>query len=461
MARRFTIDDWQQRLNHLNQPLLIIGKKSQNRKEIFTLQCYKCGGTFEANRRSLNSACIIRENNKNKSNWCPICNGKTVVSGINDIATLRSDLVKYFENIKDAESVSTGSHKRVKLKCPECKQSKIMYASDLCSCGFHCDYCSDSVSLGNKIIRNLMLQLPVDKYDFEYTDSWAKQKRYDCFFEYKNKKYLIEIDGEQHIKNTSWSTKEWQNQNDLLKSSLASNNGFILIRIKAYKTDFDYIKQSILKSELSTLFDLSNIDWNVINKQTITSMNLMIAEYYMKHKTMMLKDIAEYFHISYPTLRKILKNVTALGMCDFSDKEVRKNGRIQMVKNKAEKHAKFTVYSPTDENLGSYGSVADCYRTLEYLFKQIGLTRKKLDTYVFMGDSYNGYRFVYENGLYEYHKAIHPKLFEICEMFNYGMSVKEISLKMNCSTGVIYKNIIAGKNIGICNYAKRKERKVV
>jgi very-short-patch-repair endonuclease len=338
MARRFTIDDWQQRLNKLNQPLLIVGKYKQGKKEIFTLQCYKCGVSFEADRLSLFTACNLREKGKYQTNWCPICNKKKIRRGINDVATLRKDLIKYFDNPNDAEKYGIGSHARVKLRCPICNQPKTLQVCDLCSKGFHCDYCNDNVSLGEKIIRNLILQLPIEEYDFEFTDSWTQNKRYDCYFMYDNKKYLIEVDGEQHIKNTSWSSKEWQNQNDLFKTKLALDNGFYLIRVKAYKTDFDYIKQSVLESELSEIFDLSKIDWNVICKQTVTSRNVEIAKYYKEHEDMMLKDIAEHFHISYPTLTSTLRKMTQLGICDYSKEKAFKNGRVQCGKNRAEKN---------------------------------------------------------------------------------------------------------------------------
>lgn len=336
--RRYTIDDWQQRLNNLNQPLVIIEKYKQDKKEVFKLQCYKCGETFIVDRRALHTACNLRERQIYSNNWCPYCNKKKTIKGVNDIATIREDLLKYFVNIEDAKNHGAGSHKRIKLRCPNCKQIKELGISDLCEYGFHCNYCNDNVSLGEKVIRNLILQLPVEKYNFEFVDSWTQNKRYDCFFEYKDNKYLIEIDGEQHIKNTNWSTKERQKQNDLFKTDLALNNGFNLIRIKAYKTDFDYIKQNVLESELANIFNLDKIDWDVICKQTVTSRNIEIAEFYNKHEDMMLKDIAKHFHISQPTVTKVLRKMSYLGMCDYSKEKAFKNGRIQNGKNMVRKN---------------------------------------------------------------------------------------------------------------------------
>lgn len=329
MARKFTIDDWQQRLNKLKQPLIIIDKRTQknSKRELFKLQCYKCGGTFEVDRKAIKTACILREKGKKDVNWCPYCNDHRILKGFNDVATIRYDLMKYFVNKQDAENYGVGSNTRVLLICPKCKQTKTIRIADLCAHGFHCDYCNDNVSLGEKMIRNLLLQLPIEDYDYEFTDKWTLGKRYDVWFVYQGVNYLIEVDGEQHIKNTSWSTKEWQEKNDALKTKLAKKNGFELIRIKAYKTDFEYIKQNILKSQLGKIFDLSNIDWEKILNQTITSDNLLIAQYYREHPNLMMKDIAEHFHISYPTLSHTLEKMAQIGVCDYSKEKTFRNGR--------------------------------------------------------------------------------------------------------------------------------------
>ena len=88
-----------------------------------------------------------------------------------------------------------------------------------------------------------------------------------------------------------------------MKTELADKNGFKLIRIKAYKSDFDYIKENILNSELAIIFDLSYINWDSIYEQTITSLNVEMAKYYKEHEDMMLNDIAK---------NSIMKNATTL-----------------------------------------------------------------------------------------------------------------------------------------------------
>lgn len=460
MARRFTVEDWQRRLDALSQNLDVIDKRKSGKKEIFTLCCRECGKPFDADRKALATACLLRENGKCKTKWCPICNRKRSAEGINDVATLRKDLVKYFANTEDAKRYSIGSHAEVLLKCPDCGKEKIIAVSTLCANGFHCDYCSDNLSLGNKMIRNLCLQLPLDEYDFEFSDLWTRNKRYDCYFVYRLNKYLIEMDGEQHTRDTNWASRDDQEKNDSLKNELARHNGYEIIRIKAYETDFDYIKDNILGSKLSEIFDLSNIDWDKIYEQTITSVNVEMANYYMEHKDMTMKDIAKHFHVSCPTLRKALKKLTKVGLCDYTKEMAFKNAMKYNAEKKAKNNPPFMVYSPEGILLGVFNNANKCFYTLQKEFDLVGLTVGQLHVQLYTGDDFKGYRFVYEQGLYEYHKNKHPVLFRTCELFNEGHSVKEISLMTNLSMTVVYKNLKAGANMGICNYQKRFERKV-
>lgn len=326
-----SINEWKKRFSEVLPHIRILNdtRPKGTNADPFILYCDVCGGKFNANRKALQTAYYSRKNGKAKDNWCPICNGGYCSRGINDIATVREDLVKYFYNPIDATKYSIGSHKRVKLKCPDCGKSKFMAVCDLCSKGFSCDYCSDNISFPNKICRNLILQLPVEKFDFEFVDVWTENKRYDCYFRYNNIDYLIEIDGEQHTKDTSWSTRQWQEENDKFKTTLAYNNGYELIRIRAYKSTFDYIKKQILQSKLSELFDLSNINWEEIYNKAITNANLEICNYYTEHTDMMLKDIADHFHISMPTLSSTLNKLSQLGLCNY--KKHQKNRTKEVV----------------------------------------------------------------------------------------------------------------------------------
>ena len=354
-------------------------------------------------------------------------------------------------NTNDARTHTGGSSATVLLRCTDCNQTKYSRIADLVRRGFTCDYCSDSVSFPNKIMRNLMLQLPVDELDFEYVSDWSNKKCYDAYFKYQDKKYLVEFDGEQHTKNTSWSTKEWQENNDSLKTSLAIQNGFNLIRIDARKSDFDFIKDKIMSSEFSQIFDLSQVDWNKIYDKALTNFNMEICEYYNKHNDMMLKDIAKHFHISTPTLTSALKKLAQLGLCDYSKEKAFQNGRKQCAKNRLGSGEPFSLYLD-DIKIAEFRSVKLCVQYMQEHYEHSNLTQQCIKRLLYSGNQYKGYRCVYDIGLYEYHKKHNPLMFDACEMYNNNVSIKQIAEEVNKSVSVVYRYLNACKNMNLCDF---------
>ena len=75
----------------------------------------------------------------------------------------------------------------------------------------------DGFSYPNKISRQVFTKLPVQNLKFEYQDTWTDKKIYDVCFEYNNKKYIVEIDGEQHFYDSKWSTAKEEQANDKYK----------------------------------------------------------------------------------------------------------------------------------------------------------------------------------------------------------------------------------------------------
>ena len=52
---------------------------------------------------------------------------------------------------------------------------------------------------------------------------------------------------------------------DKEKNILASNHNIIMIRIDCKESNLNYIKNNIINSQLSVLFNLKNVDWNHID----------------------------------------------------------------------------------------------------------------------------------------------------------------------------------------------------
>ena len=55
---------------------------------------------------------------------CPICAGKTIIKGYNDLETTNKDILKYWDYRKNIEikpsEITKGSRKKVWWKCPKC-----------------------------------------------------------------------------------------------------------------------------------------------------------------------------------------------------------------------------------------------------------------------------------------------------------------------------------------------------
>lgn len=323
MSKKLKVDEWNQRLIKMNPHAKIVKSCVKDGNDIYFIHCDDCGSTYDVSRNVLKAAYshYIHEDEP-KHKYCPVCRSHRCYKGINDVATLRKDLLPYFVNIEDAENYTIGSGHKTLLRCPYCKKTKMMSINQLSYQGFVCKYCADSISIPNKMLRGLMLQLPVQDLKFEFYSDWSCGKRYDCYFVYNSKKYLVEIDGEQHIRDTEWSSKKVQQDNDKLKSNLAEKNNYKLIRIPAYDSNLDNIKENIVKSEFSMMFDLNNLDWNEIYKGTASNLNIEICNYYDEHKEeMMMRDIAKHFGICSRTLTLILQRMTKLGLCQYSPKE--------------------------------------------------------------------------------------------------------------------------------------------
>lgn len=249
---------------------------------------------------------------------CPLCNSdKTyrLIVGVNDLATLRPDLIKYFKNPEDAKTLKLGSNKKMTFKCPDCGREKEMCVCTLVGCGFSCPYCSDKISYPNKFLRAFLNQLNIE-YKLEWQDEWCKPYKYDAFFKLNGKKYLIEMDGNYHTEENCLYFKT-QHTNvkirDATKTKLAKENNHILIRIDCYKSDGDYIINNIINSDLANLFDLEKINWFKCKEDAEKSLVKEVCDYYNNNINSYIKDIAQFFNLYIGTVTNYIKRGAELG----------------------------------------------------------------------------------------------------------------------------------------------------
>lgn len=249
---------------------------------------------------------------------CARCDSeRKLLVGLTDFATTHPQYAKLFKNQDEAKTISYGSGRKVDMICPICHNEKKISPSHLIRRGFSCPKCGDGVSYPNKFMYNLLKKLKID-FDSEVSFDWSENKRYD--FVVKN--VIIEMDGGFHKGSNFKSYSECKEIDDL-KDKLAINNGYKLIRIECYTSEFEYIKNNILHSELSKILDLKNIEWEELEIEVINS-NLVrdASEVFNKYKGIEnLTFMAKLMNTSQQTLYKLLKQSSKIGLTDYDSKK--------------------------------------------------------------------------------------------------------------------------------------------
>lgn len=296
--------------------------KKYKRYKRYDYKCLACGyNGKDKDERCIDLGCK-----------CSCCSNKVVVPGINDINTTHPEYVKYFQNgKKEASRYHKNSRDLIYFKCPVCGRIKKtpMTISDIIRYkGFKC-VCSDGISIPNKFIYkfaeelNDTLQIKDFKNEFKLDD-----KFYDMWIlNNDNTELLIEMDSglnhgdiiKKHHPGKILNCKLFVN--DMQKDQIAEYHNYHLIRIDCYKSEFDYIKEQITSSELSTLYDLSMISWENILKFISSNLVKEICEYKINHPHLFPSEIAQNFSVSDVTVRKYLKMGNDLGWCHYNSQE--------------------------------------------------------------------------------------------------------------------------------------------
>lgn len=318
--------------------IYILDRKFDNSIQYYKIICKKCGFKSQSHYITKGKKSLYKNEYWIDGTYlsefkdCPCCSESRhsiIVKGINDIATTDQWMVRYFSDKTNAYKYSSGSHSKILMKCPDCNTERIYQISNLkfykhlpCSCG-------DNISFPNKIAYYLFKDLK-DIYDYtrEYNPDWLKPYFYDNYFKYKNKEYIIEMDGALGHGNKSFGSNDKDVEGlkrDKLKDELAKEHNITVIRIDSTKSDFEYIKGNIIKS-IGNLLDLSDVDWNKIHENSTHNIVKEICIYANKHYTFngdRLKDaekiteISLKFHVCRSTVIRYLKRGRNFGWCEY------------------------------------------------------------------------------------------------------------------------------------------------
>ena len=218
----------------------------------YKYKCNKCGWTEG----------WIDEYHLLEGKGCSCCSKRVVVRGINDISTTDSWMVELFENEKDAYENTYQSEKYKNFECPDCGRIIKRRISDTYKIhGVGC-ICSDGKSYPEKFMNNVLIQLKlnvINQYNKSYA-KWCKNYLYDFYLPDYN--IIIETHGEQHYKKSQFRrTIEEQKNIDKDKKELAlKNNISSYIEIDCRESSINWIRNSILNSDINKKFDLSKVD---------------------------------------------------------------------------------------------------------------------------------------------------------------------------------------------------------
>lgn len=310
----------------------------------YKIKCNKCG--FDSGEHYINGEYreewwviehdLARDDRRRVN--CPCCSNTIVVSGINDIATTDSWMVKYFQDKEEAKKYSYGSNQEIYPICPDCgtiinKSTAIRNIHSLN--GIPC-VCNDKLSYPNKFAYYTFRQLQnqYDLYIREYTPKWAGYYSYDNYIEKDGNMIIFEMDGGLGHGNYKYKSKEKDTEGikrDKIKDKLAKEHNIILERVDCFYSEFYYIKKNF-EICLNKYFDLSNIDWELVEAQCRqANIYKEICEYYNCHKNERQIDIAKHFNVGKRTVISALNAGKKFGWCSYHTKSEIHNKNKEMI----------------------------------------------------------------------------------------------------------------------------------
>lgn len=318
-ARRTPHDEFIKKVNNLNNGVTVVGKYVNNNTNM-EFMCEK-GHVWSAVPSSILSG-----------TGCPYCSGLRVIIGETSLWDTRPDVAILLEDSENGYKYSSGSGKKVNFICPDCKSIQLKRIADVCADGLICSRCSDGISYAEKFMGNILEQLKID-FKKQITKAitgfeWIKYGyRYDFYIEVFDKKFFIETDGGLGHGNKTFHGEDDVDgvRRDLIKDQMAQEHDIQVIRIDCnYKKGerFEHIKKHIMSSQLSNLFDLSSINWELCDRQAQKKIVVQIASLYNDCYTM--EEMIENLNYDKMAIQRWLRQAKKIGLCEYDAKELAK-----------------------------------------------------------------------------------------------------------------------------------------
>ena len=302
---------------------------------------------------------------KNGKCYCENEHLNKLVIGYNDIKTKRPDLIEFLNDKEDAIKHTFSESTKINWKCPDCGSVFTKSISDVTYHGLSCPNCSDGISYPNKFIYNILCQVK-DSFSVlkrEYSPDWCKFSLngidyrtgiYDIYFVKEGKEYIVEMDGGFHnrARNNSKISINEVKMIDHYKDKLAKEHNIEMIRIDCdygNTNRYNFILNKILSSRLADVVDLSQVNFDECNKQSLKSTIIQAIDLWNKGygTTKIIKALS----IGETTLREYLRQGNEIGLCSYTPEEGKRRGYYKSVYCK-ELDMKFTSLTEAAKKLG-------------------------------------------------------------------------------------------------------------
>lgn len=325
--------------DHIIDDLYVTDRKIINASQYYKISCKKCGFASQDHYVIKNKElkhideywCLVTTLKELKG--CPCCFEKRsaiVVTGINDITTTDPWMIKYLANKDDAKKYSSGSNHPILMKCPDCGYERLYKPASLKTYTHLSCSCNDNYSLPNKFSYFVFKGMRnISNYQREYSPDWLKPYSYDNYFEYDNKKYVVEMDGALGHGKKSFGSKQKDVvglKRDNIKDSLAKERGITVIRVNSEKSDLNYLKEN-MQNMLSDIIDMSSVNWKYVYEKATSNIVKSVCEYAKSNYTFIgdkltegkyIEEISIKFDIAPATVVRFLKIGRDLGWCEYT-----------------------------------------------------------------------------------------------------------------------------------------------
>lgn len=283
-----------------------------------------------------------------------------------------SEMIAIPENnisLKDCRYITYGSENKYYVKCPYCNKisndKKFLYS--LTYKGYSCEFCSDGISLPNKVLRQISKQLNLN-WVFEYNEKWMGKCKFDAYD--KTLRQPIEMDAKFCIiKNDNKMTdnhngirKEIDNWKDeeAIKHNIKSPRRVNLMNDKEYYNNtFDYIKKQLYLA-IGDLYNLDKLDWNKIFIDSQKSLMIEACKLWQEGIYSTTK-ICEILKLSRSTVLIYLKRGNKLGICNYTkEKSYKELGKTKRNNN----HPNANLYIVIKSNGEKYSELPLCSKDI-------------------------------------------------------------------------------------------------